>query len=251
MKKKKILIIDDDADFCSIQGEILETEGYQVLQGVGGAKGLRVATEKHPDLILLDIDMPDINGYEVLNELKKRNIPTRIVMITGKDWSIADIVKYIKAGACDFCLKESDLKPRLLHIIERNLEIEATLNLQVSNPAPIVSETMARAENLAHENRELWKTVKELEDKLNYKPRLITSGIDLSFLIASAGITLLICYFASIKETWIIVSLPIIIFFLLKLPFEKISKVSVKVPTSEANLELQSELESGQNQLPK
>ncbi len=248
MKKKKILIIDDNVNVCSGLGKLLEGIGYQVFQGIGGAKGLQIATEKHPDLILLDRFMPDITGYEVLIKLRERNIPTRIIVFTGFIPDIPDIVKYIKAGACDFILKGNDDK--LIHIIERNLALENTLNLQVSNPAPIIEETLAKANKLSVENEELKGKVTDLEKKLSHRPILISSAINLTLLIACISITLLFCYITSINDFWVKVLLPVGFFTILKFPMDKLSKIFVKLPTTEANIELQSS-ENNQKQLPK
>src|SRR5215213_6554848 len=82
MKKKRILIIEDDTIFTMLVAALLQREGYEVFTAVDGVDGLRIATTEHPDLILLDIVMPVMNGYETLQKIKERKIPTRVVMMS-------------------------------------------------------------------------------------------------------------------------------------------------------------------------
>jgi DNA-binding response OmpR family regulator len=70
MKKTKILIVDDDPDFCEANKKILEPAGYEVILAKNGKKGLDSAKKDNPDLIILDVILPDINGFSVCRELK-------------------------------------------------------------------------------------------------------------------------------------------------------------------------------------
>jgi len=86
--EKTILIIDDEEDFCYFVKKNLEAiSNYEVITATKGKKGIQIARKKKPDLILLDIMMPGIDGLEVLKRLKKnentQNIP--VIMLTAKD----------------------------------------------------------------------------------------------------------------------------------------------------------------------
>ena len=86
--EKKILIIDDEEDFCYFVKKNLEAiSDYEIITATRGRKGIQLARKKKPDLILLDIMMPGIDGLEVLKRLKKsektQNIP--VIMLTAKD----------------------------------------------------------------------------------------------------------------------------------------------------------------------
>ena len=86
--EKTILIIDDEEDFCYFVKKNLEAiSNYEVITATKGKKGIQIARKKKPDLILLDIMMPGIDGLEVLKRLKKnentQNIP--VIMLTVKD----------------------------------------------------------------------------------------------------------------------------------------------------------------------
>ncbi len=83
--KAKILLVDDDVDFIESTKIVLESKPYEVIVAHEGAEGLRLAREKHPDLILLDIIMPVKDGFTAAEQLKKdpqlSKIPT--LMLTG------------------------------------------------------------------------------------------------------------------------------------------------------------------------
>jgi len=86
--EKKILIIDDEEDFCYFVKKNLEAiSDYEIIIATKGKKGMQIARKEKPDLILLDIMMPGIDGFEVLKRLKRNekteNIP--IIMLTAKD----------------------------------------------------------------------------------------------------------------------------------------------------------------------
>lgn len=83
---KKILIVDDEADIIEILKFVLETNGYECITASDGEMGLNLAREISPDLIILDVMMPKINGYKVSRFLKfdekYKNIP--ILMLTAR-----------------------------------------------------------------------------------------------------------------------------------------------------------------------
>jgi len=82
---KKILIVDDDPDLVEAVSSILESKGYDVVAAYGGVEGLEKARTERPDLIVLDVMMPDKDGYQVCKELKAdpecRSIP--ILLLTA------------------------------------------------------------------------------------------------------------------------------------------------------------------------
>lgn len=78
---KKILIVDDDRDLVRLSQEILTSRGYNVITAYNGLEGIIAAKKEQPDLILLDIKMPELNGYEVINKLKKAKETSKIPII--------------------------------------------------------------------------------------------------------------------------------------------------------------------------
>ena len=79
----KVLMIDDDKDMCDEMVEILEDAGIEVTAICDPALGLKSAQEKKYDLLLLDLKMPGINGYEILRSIKNWNAKIKVMVITG------------------------------------------------------------------------------------------------------------------------------------------------------------------------
>jgi DNA-binding response OmpR family regulator len=235
MNKEKILIIDDERETPDYLGLLLEGNGFQILKAYGGADGLRVATEEHPDLILLDIMMPDVDGFEVLKKIKERSIPTRVIMVTGYRNSIPDVVRFIKAGACDYLMKPVNPE-ELLIATKRALALESTINLHVSDTTPIVEQLIVRAEKLEQEKANLTQQVKGIPSQDN-KNVLIMMGIRLLCLVIAIGVTLLLHSLDLITRNWSFL-LSMIIFILLLLPIEKVKKLSLKARKTETEIEM-------------
>ena len=110
---KKILVVDDEPHLAEMMSSRLQANRYDVITALTGEEGLRKATREKPDLILLDVLMPDFDGYQVLCLLKEkpetRDIP--VIMLTVKNWS-ENIKRAIERGAVDYIVKPFD--PRLL-----------------------------------------------------------------------------------------------------------------------------------------
>lgn len=128
-----ILIVDDQLDNLKVLSNILETEGYQVRKALNGKIALKTCQAVRPDLILLDINMPEIDGYEVCRLLKlnqqTQDIP--IIFISVLDEAI-DKVKAIKIGGADYISKPFQFDEVIarvqnqLTIQKLRLELEAT-----------------------------------------------------------------------------------------------------------------------------
>lgn len=103
---KKILIVEDERSLVEIMGMKLKKEGYEVFSAQSGKEGVEKAKTEKPDIILLDIIMPGMNGYEVLEILKRgigtASIPIVIVSNSGRD---EEIEKGRSMGAVDYLVK--------------------------------------------------------------------------------------------------------------------------------------------------
>jgi DNA-binding NtrC family response regulator len=104
---QKILIVDDEAPFRSSLKRLLQQK-YLVIEAENGAKGLEVAHREEPDLILLDVALPDGSGLEILSQFKELRPSPTVVMITAYE-QIKDVVTAIKRGAFDYLVKPVDL----------------------------------------------------------------------------------------------------------------------------------------------
>ena len=106
MARKKILVIDDETDIAETVKFLLELRNYEVITAEDGYKGINKAQETSPDLVLLDIIMPNLDGYDTCKRLKSNektnNIP--IIMFTAKGESDS-VEKAINAGATGYIVK--------------------------------------------------------------------------------------------------------------------------------------------------
>ncbi len=123
MEHAKILIVDDEKLLRWSLSENLTKEGYTVLTAEKGQEGLSLFVEEQPDLILLDIHLPDISGINVLESIKKENPNAIVIMITAFG-DIETAVKTIKVGAYDFVEKPFNLD-KLKILISKALETDA------------------------------------------------------------------------------------------------------------------------------
>lgn len=101
---ERILIIEDELPMRTVLQDLLEAEGYRVLAAPDGESGLRRAVEEKPNLILLDIMMPKLDGYAVCVELRRLSNPAAILMLTAKG-QVSDRVQGLDAGADDYLIK--------------------------------------------------------------------------------------------------------------------------------------------------
>jgi PleD family two-component response regulator len=109
VKKKKILLIDDDGRLLEVMKTNLEIEGYEVITAVSGGTGFASAVVEQPDMIILDIMMPDIDGWEVSRRLRSepRTKYVPIIMLTALD-EPHHVVKGFESGADDYLAKPFD-----------------------------------------------------------------------------------------------------------------------------------------------
>ncbi|MEP7291272.1 MAG: response regulator [Chloroflexota bacterium] len=129
---EKILVVDDDLDSLKLIGLMLQRNGYEVIAASAGNQALARALSDQPDLIILDVMMPDMNGYEVSRRLRKnpstQNIP--IIMFTAKTL-IDDKVAGFEAGADDYLTKPThpaELASRVKAILMRNATQHPTVS---------------------------------------------------------------------------------------------------------------------------
>lgn len=119
---KKILFIEDESALQKTFGEILGQEGYQVISALDGELGLELAKKESPDLILLDLILPKLHGFEVLKKLdedpKTKNIP--IIVLTNLE-AMEDVNKALELGATTYLVKENYSLEEVLDKIKKTL----------------------------------------------------------------------------------------------------------------------------------
>lgn len=113
--KKRVLVVEDDKALMLGLEENLKYEGYQVLTASDGEKGLKLATERKPDLILLDVMLPGISGYEVCRTVRDRGLTMPIIMLTARKDEFDKIYGF-DMGADDYVTKPFGIKELLARV---------------------------------------------------------------------------------------------------------------------------------------
>jgi two-component system nitrogen regulation response regulator NtrX len=121
MPKSRILVIDDESAIRDSLKMTLEYAGYEFAGAATGQEGLALAERDAPDIVLLDIKMPGMDGMDVLSRLRQMNETTPVVMISGHG-TTSTAVEAIKRGAADFLDKPFESTDRLLVTISNALE---------------------------------------------------------------------------------------------------------------------------------
>jgi len=119
---KTILFIEDESALQKTFGEILTQEGYEMISALDGETGLALAKEKKPNLILLDLILPRVNGFDVLKQLKEdegtKGIP--VIVLTNLE-GIGDVDKVIELGATTYLVKAQYSLEEVVEKIKKTL----------------------------------------------------------------------------------------------------------------------------------
>ncbi|NLX35067.1 MAG: response regulator transcription factor [Chloroflexi bacterium] len=111
MSARTVLIVDDEERLRALVRTYLEREGYRVLTAANGREALRLTRSEKPDLIILDIMMPEMDGYEYVRQHRAESLPGAIIMLTARV-DDADAVLGLELGADDYVTKP--FSPRVL-----------------------------------------------------------------------------------------------------------------------------------------
>ena len=114
-KARRILVVEDDLAILTGLSMNLRIEGYEVLQAQDGRVGLAKAMDEAPDLVVLDSMLPELNGYELLKELRRRGRDTPVVMLSAKGMEM-DKILGLNLGADDYVVKPFGLQELLARI---------------------------------------------------------------------------------------------------------------------------------------
>ena len=106
-QKKRILYIEDEKEMLELTRIVLEREGYEMLAAVGGAEGIATVKREKPDLVLLDLMMPDVDGWEVYRQMKadKEVADIPVIIITARTQSIDKVLGLKVAKVADYITK--------------------------------------------------------------------------------------------------------------------------------------------------
>ena len=108
MNRPLALIVDDEPDILRVLSMSLRADGYEVVAAENGSEGLAAFEKEKPDIVITDIKMPGMDGFEVLDRIKGQSPATEVIVITGHgDMELA--IRSLKNDATDFITKPVDL----------------------------------------------------------------------------------------------------------------------------------------------
>jgi DNA-binding response OmpR family regulator len=115
--REKILLVDDDPQLRQLLGDRLEASGYHVIFAANGREGIAKVRHEKPDVVLLDLEMPAMNGMAVLTEIRRFNTVLPVIMLTAHG-TMAKEQEAWQCGANEFLAKSSTLSQLLLALKE-------------------------------------------------------------------------------------------------------------------------------------
>ncbi|MDD3678715.1 MAG: response regulator [Patescibacteria group bacterium] len=125
---KKVLIVEDDEALINLYEKKFSNNGFEVIKAEDGAKGYEYAKTKNPDIILLDIMLPVMNGFEVLKKLKKENlIENTPVVILSNYGETQNVTEGLVSGAVEYLIKVEHTPEEVLEIVKDALNEKESL----------------------------------------------------------------------------------------------------------------------------
>jgi DNA-binding response OmpR family regulator len=163
----KLLVVEDEARMVELLRKGLSEEGHTVVCAQDGSEGLELARNYEFDVIILDVMMPKLNGYQVAQRLRAERILTPLLMLTAKD-SVPDLVHGLDAGADDYLTKPFAFEELLarLRAVKRRAPVPQQTRLQVGN---LILDPATREVSRDGEDILLTRTEYNLLERLMYR----------------------------------------------------------------------------------
>jgi len=160
-----ILVVDDEEPIRQTVGYYLEDNDYNVLEAENGRVGLELFKKKKPDLVLVDLRMPEVDGLDVLAHIAGQSPDTPVIVISGTG-IIADVVEALRLGAWDYLLKPIEDMSVLLHAVNKALERSRLIRENREYSQQLEEKVKIRTAQLEAANRELWENQLQVIRKL-------------------------------------------------------------------------------------
>lgn len=149
-----VLIVDDQRSVRMFLRNILEGMGYRVFESAHGKEGLEVFCRERPDLVLTDLEMPEMGGLAFIAELNDRYINVPIIVVSGKG-TLQDAIEAVHRGAWDYLIKPVKDEGMLEIALNRALERSRLLSENLSYRKSLEQQVLAKTDELRQSNNEL------------------------------------------------------------------------------------------------
>jgi DNA-binding response OmpR family regulator len=169
-KIRKVLTVDDDEFVREILVAYLEDSGYEVLQAENGLLGLETFRRERPDLVMLDLRMPEMDGLEVLGHITKESPDTPVILVSGMG-TIGDAIKALKLGAWDYIAKPIHDMGVLEHAVNKALERAEFIEQRKSYRVHLEEEVKTRTAEVEERRLELEKAYNDLQTEMEVRKK--------------------------------------------------------------------------------
>ena len=116
MPAQKVLVIDDDAHLRESLAEVLDLEGFTCLEAANAKAGIESAKKHNPDVVIMDIQLPDSSGFQICQELRRYSKDFILIMMTGRFLSAEEKTQGFSLGADEYLTKPFDIQELCLRI---------------------------------------------------------------------------------------------------------------------------------------
>ncbi len=164
--KISVLCIDDEEMIRWTIGDYLEDSGYQVFKAENGRVGLEAFREQKPDIILVDLMMPEVDGFEVLSKVKEESPDIPVVVVSGTG-VIQDVIEAIRLGAWDYLTKPIQDLAVLEHVVTKTLEKASLIRENEEYKKELEKKVQERTLALEKSNAQLRGTLRETVNALS------------------------------------------------------------------------------------
>lgn len=164
-KTRKVLTVDDDEFVREILAAYLEDSGYEVLQAENGRLGLETFRRESPDLVMLDLRMPEMDGLEVLGHITEESPDTPVILVSGMG-TIGDAIKALKLGAWDYIAKPIHDMGVLEHAVNKALERAEFIEQRKRYREHLEEEVKKRTAEVEQRREELEKAYNDLQSEV-------------------------------------------------------------------------------------
>jgi two-component system chemotaxis response regulator CheY len=239
MKKARILVVDDNKTVATLLVDILEQlSNFEVVSASGGAEALDLIFSQGFDLVITDVNMPDVSGTELVAKLKSAKVKTRVIFITGEYLDLHDTVEFVKLGVCDVLHKPFKNPIDLIASTRRALALEDPLSsLYASEPSSMLKQAISENLALTVKVKAQEKTIQSLKSEAGGASRkqFFTEIVltRLLYLATVAGLTILFYRYGMIERGTLLYAFPAILFVLLSLPLDRIKGFIAKMKKAE------------------